>query len=454
MDLGRIRAFRRTLEDRLAERRVELPFGTGLFCDSLADVYDLNFVRVEDDAPAQRVADAAENAMECFFHRSLEFEPGLVAPAAELTALGWEWNPHLVMALTREPDRRIAADAVREVPFATVEPARTALVLAEPWGTVSLACELNAGRERLAHAVRLRYFAAFDGGEVAGYCELREEGGVAQIEDVNTLPDARGRGLGRALVQVAGDAARHGNDVVFLEALAHDWPRRLYERLGYTTVEERHLFLRRPHALTRLRVRTPRLELRLATVAELRALAGIARDGIHPPDEMPFAVAWTDRTGDPGFEDDFVRFHRAALDGWLPGDWTLHLIAFAGGRPVGVQSLSGAQFAERRTVVTGSWLGRAWQSRGFGTEMRAGALELAFHTLGARVARSGALAGNPRSLRVSQRLGYREVGMSTASPRGIPVPHHDLELNREAFRAPVDVTVEGAEQLRPLFGVR
>ena len=75
-------------------------------------------------------------------------------------------------------------------------------------------------------------------------------------------------------------------------------------------VASRHLLLRRPHALTRLRLRTPRLELRLATVAELRLLARVARAGIHPPDEMPFKVPWTDHADEPGFEDDFVRFHQ------------------------------------------------------------------------------------------------------------------------------------------------
>src|SRR5205823_7610891 len=43
-----------------------------------------------------------------------------------------------------------------------------------------------------------------------------------------------------------------------------------------------------------LRLRTPRLELRLPTRPELEELRELARDGVHPADEMPFAVAWTD----------------------------------------------------------------------------------------------------------------------------------------------------------------
>ena len=99
--------------------------------------------------------------------------------------------------------------------------------------------------------------------------------GVAQIEDVEVLPEFRGRGLGRAIVQHALEEGQRVADIVYLEALADDWPRELYAKLGFLAVERRDLYTKLPHALTRLRVRTPRLELRLATIAELqRALRG------------------------------------------------------------------------------------------------------------------------------------------------------------------------------------
>ena len=40
------------------------------------------------------------------------------------------------------------------------------------------------------------------------------------------------------------------------------------------------------------------------------------------------------------------------------------------------------------------------------------------------------------------------------SPRGTPVPHHDLELAGVGFRSPVPVEIEGADQLLGLFGAR
>jgi hypothetical protein len=84
-----------------------------------------------------------------------------------------------------------------------------------------------------------------------------------------------------------------------------------------------------------LRLATPRLELRLGSRAELEALAEVARAGIHPPDEMPFAVPWTDASGDPSFVTDFVAHHEQALEAWTPAAWSLNLLVFHDGAPVG-----------------------------------------------------------------------------------------------------------------------
>jgi len=43
-----------------------------------------------------------------------------------------------------------------------------------------------------------------------------------------------------------------------------------------------------------LRLRTPRLELRLPVLEELGALAQLSTQGVHDPDQMPFGVPWTD----------------------------------------------------------------------------------------------------------------------------------------------------------------
>jgi len=164
---------------------------------------------------------------------------------------------------------------------------------------------------------------------------------------------------------------------------------------------------------------------------------------------MPFSIAWTD---DPELAF-FLDYHELKRHDWMPEAWDLELGVWLDGEPVGVQALMSERFAETRTVGTGSWLGRRFQRRGVGTEMRTAVLELAFRGLGADVARSGAIDGNAASLGVSEKLGYREVGRSTVAPRGEVVGHADLELRSEEWRPPLAVEIEGLEPCLPLFGL-
>lgn len=199
-----------------------------------------------------------------------------------------------------------------------------------------------------------------------------------------------------------------------------------------------------------LRLRTPRLELRLPTGPELAEFREVARAGIPPADEMPFAVAWTD---EPYSESWVVAFLQEQLAAWKPEEWHLNLGVWADGELVGSQGMGAERFAETRAVATGSWLGQRFQGRGIGTEMRAAVLELAFRRLGAERATSGAIDGNEASLGVSRKLGYRQVGRSTVAPRGEDVGHADLELRRDEWRAPFPVEIEGLEPCLPLFGL-
>ena len=197
-----------------------------------------------------------------------------------------------------------------------------------------------------------------------------------------------------------------------------------------------------------IRVRTPRLELRLPTEEELAELFRVAEAGIHPPEEMPFYVPWTDDLR----LDPFVEFHRGAWEAWRPEKWSLNLIAFLDGKPIGSQGIDGEDFAVRREVVTGSWLGAPYQGQGLGKEQRAGVLELAFAGLGAEAALSGSFAHNVKSQRVSEKLGYRLTGTRMMESRGSPVEHYDYRLDRGDWRSPVPVEVRGLEPALPLFG--
>ncbi|AUG79317.1 N-acetyltransferase [Kitasatospora sp. MMS16-BH015] len=203
-----------------------------------------------------------------------------------------------------------------------------------------------------------------------------------------------------------------------------------------------------------LRLTTPRLELRLPDEEQLAALAELAAEGVHEPERMPFLVPWTDL---PPAERarSVVQHHWLRLGTWTPADWALTLTVLRDGRVIGLQTLAAREFALLRQVSTASWLGLRHQGQGFGTEMRAAVLHLAFAGLQAEEAVSGALEGSHASYAVSAKHGYRPDGVEHHVVRGARVTNRRLRLLRsdwEQHRA-VPVTLTGLEPCLPLFGV-
>jgi RimJ/RimL family protein N-acetyltransferase len=203
-----------------------------------------------------------------------------------------------------------------------------------------------------------------------------------------------------------------------------------------------------------LRLRTGNLELRLPTDDDLVALAAIAKAGIHPADEMPFAVPWSTLPS-PMFEKSYLQFHWAQRANFRPERWTLDLAVFVDGRPAGFQDLNAADFPVLRTVGTGSWLGRDFQGKGTGKLMRQAVLALAFDHLGAEVATSGAFLDNPASNRVSEAIGYEPNGYDRLAPEGLAREHVRYRLTLEGWRSkprPV-VEIDGLAACLDMFGL-
>ncbi|MFF2618009.1 GNAT family N-acetyltransferase [Kitasatospora sp. NPDC058046] len=203
-----------------------------------------------------------------------------------------------------------------------------------------------------------------------------------------------------------------------------------------------------------LRLRTPRLELRLPADDELAALADLAAQGVHEPDRMPFIVPWTDLPPAQRARS-VVQHHWLRLGNWSPDDWALNLAVFENGRVVGLQTVAARDFAVLRQASTGSWLGARHQRQGIGTEMRAAVLHLAFAGLGATEAVSGAFEDNPSSYAVSRKHGYEPDGVDRHLVRGRGVTERRLRLTRERWQArrDVPVTVDGLAPCLPLFGL-
>ena len=112
------------------------------------------------------------------------------------------------------------------------------------------------------------------------------------------------------------------------------------------------------------------------------------------------------------------------------------------------------RFAVLRTVGTGSWLGRIYQGKGIGTEMRAAVLHLAFAGLGADYALSSAFADNEASIGVTRRLGYEEIGRRLLVRRDAPAWMIDFRLPRSRWEEHRrdDIVIVGLDACRELFG--
>ena len=203
-----------------------------------------------------------------------------------------------------------------------------------------------------------------------------------------------------------------------------------------------------------LRLRTGDLELRLPTEDDLVDIIAVARAGVHPAEEMPFATPWTDLPS-PEFERSAYQFMIGRRASWRVDDWALPLGVWESGEAAGIQELMARNFSAMRMVGTGSWLGRAFQGRGVGTLMRQAVLALAFDHLGAEVAESEALLDNPASLAVSRGVGYSENGIGRHAPRGIPRDTQRFRMTLEGWRSRPrpEVGVEGLDRCLELFGI-
>lgn len=208
--------------------------------------------------------------------------------------------------------------------------------------------------------------------------------------------------------------------------------------------------------LFELRLVTDRLVLRPPADEDLAPLTELATAGIHDPGTMPFEFPWTDQDP-PLLERGLYQWNWRIRGSLCPQEWHLGLLVERrdGGRPLGVQSLLAQEFPVRRTVGTGSWVGQAYQGAGYGREMRAAVLHLAFDALGAEVAETAAWEDNAASIGVTRALGYEENGEAVGLRRGRAARQLRFRMDRAGWRASARpaVGIEGLEGLRRLIGL-
>ena len=204
-----------------------------------------------------------------------------------------------------------------------------------------------------------------------------------------------------------------------------------------------------------LSVRTPRLTIRYIDDELGVQLGTLAASGIHDPAYMPFLFPWSNAPS-PDLERDALRFYWRARADSRPEAWNLQFCVFEGTELVGSTNLVANGFPLLRTFETGSWLGRAHQGRGIGTEMRIATLHLGFLGLDASNATTAAFEDNAPSMGVTRKLGYEPNGVAWLERRGARAQIKRYLMTRDHFREHVqrdDIEIEGDEAVREFLGI-
>ena len=234
--LERTLAFMRTGLTRTADAVRTIDAGAVFSTPSLPAVWTINQLRVSNAPAFDELVDLAEEQLAGFDYRQIAVEDQAAGPRLEASfrAAQWKVERDLVMVLGGPADRPADMSVVTEPGEAEVlDLIRRWYAEHEPAPSAIDQLVSYTKREIRALGDRLLGVRSSDG-QLVATAKLRTDGRTAQVEDVYTVPEARGRGFARALVSRAAALAHaSGHDVIFIVANDASWPKLLYGRLGF-----------------------------------------------------------------------------------------------------------------------------------------------------------------------------------------------------------------------------
>lgn len=204
---------------------------------SLPAVWVLNQLRVAEPLALEEIVRLADEHLAATGYRQVAVEDQKTGPTLEqgFETAGWRIDRELLMILSAESERPTDTSLVIDAGEDEVAELMTR------WhddGRNLPAAELSqlteySRREARVCADHLLGVRSGDG-RLLAVTKLRSDGRTAQVEDVYTVPEARGRGFATALVSHAIALARGtDHELIFIVADATGWPQLLYGQLGF-----------------------------------------------------------------------------------------------------------------------------------------------------------------------------------------------------------------------------
>jgi GNAT superfamily N-acetyltransferase len=250
-DLQRFLALETRRRAMLSTRQVPFDAGIASFDDDYPERYVSNLLVIadagaigSDDLIAAADSILGGAGLPHRFVTVLDDRGALLAPG--LRDAGYEAGRIAGMVLRRTPDRPSDLD-VEDRSFDEVRELTAEIYRRELPATPETVARFVEQHARWDRILGTRRFVVTIDGAAAGQCELYLIGPDALIEYVDTLQEYRGRGVARAAVLAAAEAAqRAGAERIFIGAEENDWPKVLYERLGFDPTGGLWEFMRRP----------------------------------------------------------------------------------------------------------------------------------------------------------------------------------------------------------------
>ena len=241
-DRERAFEFQRTTHRLLADEVIALPQGRLLRTPSLPAIWMSNQVWLGQPIEFDEAVELADRHLAGvpFLHLTVEDQETGPLLEAPFKAAGWKVECDVTMVLRREPDREVDTSQVGEAPRAEV------VELMTRWRREGPPREEGADEERQVMELWQREWGARNArllgvpgrsGALAAIAALYSDGSTAQVEDVYTVPEERGRGFARMLVSRAIElAGEGGHEFTFIVGDDRNWPKELYARLGFEPV--------------------------------------------------------------------------------------------------------------------------------------------------------------------------------------------------------------------------